>query len=233
MGFGDPVGNRQASGGWWRLLAGVVGVVAATLGFGFYLPLRQGNQLLTAEYTQARQANATLEQELATAKAALTALQNERDSLHAFKTSHEDSISAQQVRISQTVASLPSAVQTAASAGKLALIEVPKALHVNVLEATLFTPPGDGLTKTGRSLLCQVITQAQRQGLTQVGVRTFAPSTRTNPSESRWASAERLASGVADTLTSKCGLAAAQVNIGSSLQVPGGPRLRLELNAPN
>jgi hypothetical protein len=233
MGFGTPDGNKSASGGWWRFLAGVVGVLAATLGFGFYLPLRQGNQLLTSEFSQARQATLSLGQELNTTKAELSAARAERDSLQAFKASHEGALAAQKAKASQTISSLPAAVQTAVSSSKLKLHETATGLHIDVVEPTLFTPSADGLSKTGRSLLCQIIAQGQRQGLSRVSVRTFAPPTRSNPAESRWATAERLATGVADTLAQKCGIAAEQLSIGSSLEVPGGPPLRIELTAPN
>jgi len=233
MGFGDPVGKRPSSGGWWRLLAGIVGVLAATLGFGFYLPLRQGNQLLTAEYTQARQANLQLGQELTSTKTALATAREELGALQGFKTSHESTLAAQKLRVTQTVSGLPPAVQAAVSGAKLKLRETPTALHVDVVEPTLFTPRGDGLTKTGRSLLCQVITQAARQGLTHVAVHTFAPPVRSNPSESRWANAERLATGTADILGPKCGVTAEQLSLVGGLEVPGGPLLRLELRAAN
>lgn len=231
MGFADPMGKRPSSGGWWRLLAGIVGVLAATLGFGFYLPLRQGNQLLTAEYTQARQANVSLEQELHATKMALTTALSERDALQMLKTSHDETLAAHKRRVSQVIESLPPAVQAAVSGSKLKLGETPSALYVEVLEPTLFTARGDALTKTGRSLLCQIISQAQRQGLTKVAVRTFAPPVRSNPTESRWANAERLATGVADLLGPKCAIPADQLSIGSALEVPGGARLRLEIAA--
>jgi hypothetical protein len=231
MGFGDPVDTKSTSGGWWRLLAGIVGVLAATLGFGFYLPLRQGNQLLMAEYTQARQASVSLNQELASVKAALASVQAERDELAAFKTSHDAALAANKLHVAQTVNSLPAPVQAAVSAARLKLRETPSALHVEVVDPTLFTPRADGLTKTGRSLLCQIITQGQSQGLNHIGVRTFAPPTRTNPGESRWAEAERLATGVADLLSQKCGIRAEQLTISSALAVPGTAPLRLELGS--
>lgn len=223
--------KRPSSGGWWRLLAGIVGVLAATLGFGFYLPLRQGNQLLTAEYTQARQANLSLEQELQATKAALATASSERDALQTLKSSHDETLAANQRRVSQTIEALPATVHAAVSAKKLKLGEKSSALSVEVLEPTLFTPRGDALNTTGRSLLCQVIIQAQRQGLTNVTVRTFAPSVRSNPSESRWANAERLATGVADILGSKCPIPTDKLSIGSALEVPGGARLRVEITA--
>lgn len=214
-------------------MAGIVGVLAATLGFGFYLPLRQGNQLVTAEYTQTRQLNLNLGQELSSVKEALSATQTERDALLEFKTSHDAAIAALGLRVKQTVNELPASVQAAVAGGKLKLHETSSALHVDVVQTSLFTPRGDSLTKTGRSLLCQIIAQSQRQGLSAVTVRTFAPPSRSNPSESRWAHSQRLAAGVADILGQKCGIRTEQLTLASGLETPGGVPLRLELTGAN
>src|SRR5690606_28132711 len=77
--------SKRASRGWWRVLCGVLFVVAATLGLGFYLPLRESHRLLNVELASARSAHAELTQNLERTEAHLKRITSERDELAGFK----------------------------------------------------------------------------------------------------------------------------------------------------
>jgi hypothetical protein len=221
--------QTTTGGGWWRLTASILAVVSATVGFGYYLPLRQANQLLGAEFDKTRKSQGDLTEKLSKTAAELTAVTAERDVLRDAKTQVEQATQSAKERIQQLTNLLPTAGQPALKAGTLKLTPEANTLFVDVFDKTWLTPAADGLTRNGNRVLCPFVTEVAKQPRASFIVRSFAPDVASS-SESRWAGPGRLATGVAEGLVARCKVDPSKVAIASSPTTPNSPLLQLEFH---
>lgn len=228
---GNMVSGKQSSRGWWRLTASVFAIVGATIAFGYYLPLRQANQLLEVEFEKARRSETALSQQLNTVRAELTTATDERDALRDAKAKTDTAAQDARAKVQRWIDGLPLAARTAAQSGRIKLTPTANALSLDILDKTWITPGGDALTRNGHRAICPALATLTRD--TMVTVRTFvAPEPATG--ESRWAAPGRLAAGVAETLIERCKLDAKSIRVVTSGVTPNGdvPLVQLELQAP-
>lgn len=225
----DPLQTGPtASRGWWRLTASVLGIVGVTLAFGYYIPLRQANQLLSMEFDKARQTQTELGKRIETAASNLASVTLERDSLRDAQALRDSDAKALLTRVQHLIDGFSPVVLTAVKQGRIELVPSADALAVRVLEKTWITPASDGLTRNGHRALCPLIADASKERAT-VTVRTFLAQEQTS-GESRWSGPSRLAAGVAETLIERCNLSAGAVTISTSTGTGASPLVQLEFN---
>lgn len=213
----------------WRLTASVFAIVGATIGFGYYLPLRQANQLLEAEFEKARRSETALSQQLKDVKSELSSVTEERDTLRDAKSKVDSAAEETRSRVQRWMDGLPAATRAAVQANHLILTPTASSLTLDIVDKTWLTPGGDGLTRNGHRSLCPALTTLPRDVV--ITIRTFvAPSP--SAGESRWAAPGRLAAGVAETLIDRCKLEATALELSTAGTAPNGantPLVRLEL----
>lgn len=232
--------QKPSSRGWWRLTASVFAIAGATIAFGYYLPLRQANQLLEAEFEKARRSETALSQQLNTLRAELTTATEERDALRDAKSKTDAAARDAQAKLQRLTDGLPQAARAAVQANRLRLTSTANSVTLDILDKTWITPGGDALTRNGHRVLCPTLASVTRD--VTVYVRTFvSPIPATG--ESRWAAPGRLAGGVAETLIDRCRLDAKTLRVttagtatagsaGSAASSGEAPLLQLELRLP-
>lgn len=225
-------GKPPTSRSWWRLTASLFAIVGATIGFGYYLPLRQANQLLQLEFEKARRSETSLSQQLGKANAELATVTEERDALRDAKSRSDKTTEDARTRVSHLVEGMLQPLRAAVQAGKARITQQANSLLLDVVEPTWVTASGDALTRTGHRLLCPAVTPAVTQQHTTIVVRSFLAS-EPSTAESRWAAPGRLAGGVAETLIERCKLNPSAVTIETKAGAAGAPLLQLELTLPN
>lgn len=221
-------GRSTAGGGWWRLTASILAVVAATVAFGYYLPLRQANQLLGFEFEKHRRSHTELSEQLTRTSAELAAVTTERDALKAAKANQDGELERAKQQVTELASLVPAAGQAALKAGGLELTTEPDGLLVDVFEKTWITPGADGLTRSGNRVLCPLASDASKRAKGAVVIRSFAADSSGTPGESRWAAPGRLASGVAESLVTRCKVEPSKINVATSPGTAKSPLLRLE-----
>lgn len=221
-------GRANAGGGWWRLTASILAVVSATVGFGYYLPLRQANQLLGLEFEKHRRSYTELSEQLSRTSTELATVTTERDALKTAKANEDEVLETSKEQVRQLASLVPATGQPALKSGVLKLTNEPDALIVDVFEKTWITPGVDGLTRNGSRVLCPLASEAGKKVKRGVVIRSFAPDTSSTPGESRWAAPGRLGSGVAESLVARCKVEAAKISVATSPATSDSPLLRLE-----
>lgn len=224
--------HSSTSRGWWRLTASVFAIVGATLAFGYYLPLRQANQLLEAEFEKARRSETALSQQLNTVRAELSKATEERDALSEARSKTDAVARESQNKIESIVAGMPAAARTAAQSNRIKLTPSQSSLVIDVLDKTWITPGGDALTRNGHRVICPALSTLGRA--VTVNVRAFVSPVPPS-GESRWAAPGRLAAGVAETLIERCKLDTSSIRVVTAGATPNGadaPLLQLELLVP-
>lgn len=226
-------GKQPSSRGWWRLTASVFAIAGATLAFGYYLPLRQANQLLEVEFEKARRSETALSQQLNTLRAELTTVTEERDTLRDAKSKTDGAARDAQAKLQRLTDGLPQAARTALAANRLRLTPTTNSVIIDVLDQTWVTPGGDALTRNGHRVLCPALASLTPD--ITVYVHTFvSPASATG--ESRWAAPGRLAAGVAETLIDRCKLEPKSIRVttaGAAAARSGeAPLVQLELRLP-
>lgn len=224
--------HPSTSRGWWRLTASVCAIVGATIAFGYYLPLRQANQLLEAEFEKARRSETALSQQLNTVRAELTTTTEERDTLRQAKSKSDAAAQEVSARLQRLIDGMPQAARAAAQSNRIKLTPKPNSLTLDILDKTWITPGGDALTRNGHRIVCPALASLTRD--MTVSVRTFV-SPEPSVAESRWAAPGRLAAGVAETLIERCKLEAKAIRVITTGAAPIGadaPLVQLELQLP-
>jgi hypothetical protein len=216
-------------GSWWRLTASILAVICVTVGFGYYLPLRQANQLLSHEFDKVRKTQTQLEETLTKTAAELKTVTDERDTLRDAEAQRTKLTQQARERVTQLMATLPALGQTAIKSGGLQLTAEENTLLVDVFDTTWITPGSDGLARNGNRVLCPFVTDAAKVAQKSVVVRSFAPESNTG-GESRWAKAARLSSGVAEHLVARCKADTRTLSVASSSATRNSPLLRLEFH---
>lgn len=216
-------------GSWWRLMASILAVVCVTVGFGYYLPLRQANQLLSHEFDKARKSQTELSETLSKTTAELATVTKERDTLRDAEMQRDKLARQSQERVRQLATTLPTVGQSAAKSGGLKLTEEGNTLLVDVFDNTWINPGSDGLARNGSRVLCPFAMEASKVAQKSVVVRSFASESNTG-GESRWAKAARLAGGVAEQLVTRCKVDARLLSVASSPATGNSPLLRLEFH---
>lgn len=224
--------HPSTSRGWWRLTASLFAIVGATIAFGYYLPLRQANQLLETEFEKARRSETALSQQLNTIRTELSTVTEERDALRDAKAKTDTAARDSQARVQRLIDGLPQAVRSAVDARRLTLTPGAGSLVMNLNDKTWITPAGDALTRNGHRVVCPALATVTRD--VTVYVRTYV-SPEPSSTESRWAAPGRLAAGVAETLIERCKLDARNVRVVTEGAAPSAesPLVQLELRLPS
>ncbi len=222
--------SRSKSGGWWRLLAGLLLVAAATLGVGFYLPLKKSNQLLADQLATAQNNATELSSSLQSTQAALQQTTQERDELRGFK----DQVDARRQRYPETASRLAQEAESPVAEAYSAQLLHARALNDGVAvdwrSTRLFGRKRDSLSASGRRFLCPVIAQLGKQELKTLTIRTFVDSDSDVVPEAMEPAAQ-LAIAVADDAVSRCRLPRSDISIASSPATRTSPPLSLEFRA--
>jgi hypothetical protein len=222
--------NQSRPPGNWRLFAGVISIVAVTLGLGFYWPLQRGERILSREYSGLKQQTTDLQQKLDEASTNLAAVNTERSTLLAHKTESDAKLTEQKESLERLVAGISQRFQQALDRQKLRAAQLPDRVQVEMLDPSVFTSNGDALTGSGQLLVCALAAEAKRQGRFRIVVRAFAsPSAPDGLRDSRWSSAARQAGALAEAMVSRCGIAADQLEVTTSIgrALAEAPRLEL------
>ncbi len=216
-----------------RLLSGILLIAVITLGLGFYLPLRQSHQLLTARLETAQTSNDQLTTSLSRAETALKQVTAERDALAAFKDQAQSDTRRYSVLLEQNPAF------KAASSKGIDWRPLPDGLSAEWTKATLVndkrgSEARSSFTRSGLNLACSSVSEAKRSGLSVVTLRTFAiPSEQTSKKEEDpMTSAASVAAALADQLVRSCRVSASDVAIATSAASAGAPLLQLEFREP-
>lgn len=229
---GNMVSGKPPTRSWWRLTASLFAIVGATIGFGYYLPLRQANQLLQLEFEKARRSETNLSQQLSKVTAELTTVTEERDGLRDAKTRSDKVTDDARSRVSHLAEGMPQPLRAAVQSGKAKITPQANKLTLDVVEPTWVTASGDALTRTGHRILCPAVTPAVTQEHAKVVVRSFLAA-EPGTAESRWAAPGRLAGGVAETLIERCKLSPSAVGIETAAGSAGAPLVQIDLLLPS
>lgn len=216
------------TGSGWRLAAGVIGIVALTLGFGFYWPLQRSSRLLADEYSKGSAATNSLGKKLTETEQRLAEVTAERDELAGQKRTSDGRLASRKEALDRLVAGLSQRLQQALDRKRISAELLEDRLQVQLLDAAMFTSAGDALSFGGQKLLCQIDAEARRQGQYRVVVRAFVNPAAPQGYESRWATPARQAGAVVDALTSRCGGSNAHLETAASVGTGDSDALRLE-----
>jgi flagellar motor protein MotB len=223
-------GGTPRSRGPWRLLTGVISVVAATLGLGYYWPLLRSERLLTTEYAALKQQAAVGSEQLTQASAALQTLTTERDDLLQRQHELDAKASHHKDSLERLVAGISQRFQQALDRQKLRAEQLPERVQIEILDPSTFTSTGDSLTASGHKLVCALGAEIRQQGSFRLVVRGFAaPTPTTGGQESRWAAPALKAGAVAEALTARCPNPSAEVEVVMSVGRAVGEPPRLEI----
>lgn len=225
--------SKRASRGWWRLFTGLLFVVSATLGLGFYLPLKQTHQLLKQELTTAQGKVVQLTAALASAEASVQRVTAERSALESFKTQ----TAAEAQRFTALAERFTSEAEPALKAPfdkrSLTVVALGDGLSVNWTQAGLLNWKRTAPSPAGDKLLCPLVKQGANLGLPLVTVRAFAgvdPAAAADLAAAHTAAAS-LAASVADLLARRCGLTSSSISVASSQGDKASPLLSFEFRS--
>jgi hypothetical protein len=219
----------RKSRSWWRVLAGVLLVFAATLGAGFYLPLEQSHKLLKAELGSAENRTVELEQSLKQTRASLLGVTAEHAELEGFKTQ----VASDQQRFpklaEQFEAESTADLQVAFEAKLLEASPLDNGVLVAWVNPALLNWRRSAPSRQGQKLLCASLSQAIALGVPKVTVRALAPT-------DAWASdvgealqsASALSIELAESLVRFCKLSPEHLSVASSLAGEGAPLVQFE-----
>ncbi len=217
--------RSKPAAGWWRLLAGLLLVAAATLGLGFYLPLKESNQLLSAQLAAAQASAAQLSDSLQQSQAALQQTTGERDELRGFK----DQVDSRRQRYPETASQFARDAKAPLAAMFSSQMMQARALNDGVAvdwqSSRLLNAKRETLSASGKQLLCPLAALGGESELSALTVRTFVSDSDGSEAASP---ALGLAVGVADELVSRCKLSRAAVSVASSPATKHSPALSLE-----
>jgi flagellar motor protein MotB len=215
----------------WRLVTGVISIVALSAGIGFYLPLYRTEQLMAVEYQRSRALAAALEQRLAESEQSLAQVSAEHKTLSLAKLGVDAVNSHKKMELERLTSMLSQKLQSALDRQRIRFELLPSQLNVGLFDPALFTTSGDTLTLSGQQLLCTLSTELKRFGKARVTVRAFADtSPAVTPAQSRWSGAAQRAAAIAQVLSGRCGLPADSIEIATSLVGNPSPANRIELS---
>lgn len=221
--------SKRVSRGWWRVFAGVLFVVATTLGVAFYLPLRQSHRLLTAELASARSNNEQLGRSLEQSSAKLEQMTAERDELAAFKADVDSKQRQYPELVQQFERVSDPRIRTALDKKQIFTRTMSNGVSIGWSSPALLNWKRSGPTITGQRLLCPVVAEAAGLGLPDVTVRTFlAPDAVQSDVHEALTTATELANSLGDQLVRSCKLAPRALSVASSLGTKGSPLVQFE-----